>query len=35
LAEKVGAMTERIEAFNAEHLDECAYLFMTAFNAEP
>ena len=28
-------MTERIEAFNAEHLDECAYLFMTAFNAEP
>src|SRR3712207_3133826 len=28
-------MTERIEAFKPEHLDECAYLFMTAFNAEP
>ncbi len=28
-------MTERIEAFGREHLDECAHLFMTAFNAEP
>ena len=28
-------MTERIEAFKPEHLDECAQLFMTAFNAEP
>jgi aminoglycoside 6'-N-acetyltransferase I len=28
-------MTERIEAFKPEHLDECAHLFMTAFNAEP
>lgn len=28
-------MTERIEALTAGHLDDCAYLFMTAFNAEP
>src|SRR5918997_3791447 len=28
-------MTERIEAFKPEHLDEGAHLFMTAFNAEP
>ena len=28
-------MTERIEKFEEDHLDECAHLFMTAFNAEP
>ena len=28
-------MAERIEEFKADHLDECAHLFMTAFNAEP
>ena len=28
-------MAERIEAFKVEHLDDCAHLFMTAFNAEP
>jgi ribosomal protein S18 acetylase RimI-like enzyme len=28
-------MGERIEEFKADHLDECAHLFMTAFNAEP
>jgi aminoglycoside 6'-N-acetyltransferase I len=28
-------MAERIETFKAEHLDDCARLFMTAFNAEP
>ncbi len=28
-------MAERIEAFKEEHLDDCAHLFMTAFNAEP
>ncbi len=28
-------MAERIEEFEADHLDECAHLFMTAFNAEP
>lgn len=28
-------MHERIEAFGVEHLDDCANLFMTAFNAEP
>ena len=28
-------MAERIEAFKADHLEECAHLFMTAFNAEP
>jgi len=29
------AMAERIESFTEDHLDECARLFMTAFNAEP
>ncbi len=28
-------MGERIEEFKANHLDECAHLFMNAFNAEP
>lgn len=28
-------MAEHIEAFTIEHLDECAHLSMTAFNAEP
>lgn len=28
-------MAERIETFGVEHLDDCARLFMTAFNAEP
>src|SRR5918998_377445 len=28
-------MAERIEAFNEDHLDECAHMFMTTFNAEP
>jgi aminoglycoside 6'-N-acetyltransferase I len=28
-------MAERIEPLRVEHLDECAHLFMTAFNAEP
>lgn len=28
-------MAERIETFGAEHLDDCARLFMSAFNAEP
>lgn len=28
-------MTELIEAFGREQLDDCAHLFMTAFNAEP
>ena len=28
-------MAERIEAFTADHLDECAHLLMSAFNAEP
>lgn len=28
-------MHERIEAFGVEHLDDCAHLFMSAFNAEP
>lgn len=28
-------MVERIETFRVEHLDDCAHLFMTAFNAEP
>src|SRR5829696_1280110 len=28
-------MVERIETFGLEHLDDCAHLFMTAFNAEP
>lgn len=28
-------MAERIEEFEADHLDDCARLFMTAFNAEP
>ena len=28
-------MAEHMEAFKPEHLDECAHLFMTAFNAEP
>jgi hypothetical protein len=31
----MGTMSERIEKFKAAHLDECAHLFMTAFNAEP
>ena len=28
-------MVERIETFGVEHLDDCARLFMSAFNAEP
>lgn len=28
-------MSERIEAFNEDHLDECAELLVAAFNAEP
>ncbi len=28
-------MSERIETFTIVHLDDCAHLFMTAFNAEP
>ncbi len=28
-------MSERIEAFTADHLDECANLLMITFNAEP
>jgi aminoglycoside 6'-N-acetyltransferase I len=28
-------MAERIETFGVEHLDNCARLFMSAFNAEP
>ena len=28
-------MAERIETFGVEHLDDCARLFVTAFNAEP
>ena len=28
-------MSERIETFKVGHLDDCAHLFMTAFNAEP
>jgi aminoglycoside 6'-N-acetyltransferase I len=28
-------MTEHIEAFKEEHLDDCAHLFIAAFNAEP
>jgi hypothetical protein len=28
-------MGERIEAFKLNHLEECAHLFMNAFNAEP
>ena len=28
-------MSERIETFTIDHLDDCAHLFMTAFNAEP
>jgi aminoglycoside 6'-N-acetyltransferase I len=28
-------MAERIEKLQADHLDECAHLLMTAFNAEP
>ena len=28
-------MDERIETFDVEHLDDCAHLFMIAFNAEP
>jgi GNAT superfamily N-acetyltransferase len=28
-------MGERIEEYKADHLDECAHLFTTAFNAEP
>ena len=28
-------MSERIEAFTADHLDECANLLMVTFNAEP
>ena len=28
-------MAERIEAFGADHLDECAELMVVAFNAEP
>ncbi len=28
-------MGERTEELKADHLDECAHLFMTAFNAEP
>lgn len=28
-------MAEHIEAFTAAHLEECAHLLMTSFNAEP
>ena len=28
-------MSERSEGFGAEHLDECAYLLVATFNAEP
>jgi aminoglycoside 6'-N-acetyltransferase I len=28
-------MSERIETFKVGHLDECAHLFMIAFNVEP
>jgi aminoglycoside 6'-N-acetyltransferase I len=28
-------MSERIETFTIDHLDDCAHLFMIAFNAEP
>jgi aminoglycoside 6'-N-acetyltransferase I len=28
-------MAERIEKFTIDHLDDCAHLFMSAFNAEP
>jgi hypothetical protein len=28
-------VTERIEEFEVDHLDECAHLLMTTFNAEP
>jgi aminoglycoside 6'-N-acetyltransferase I len=28
-------VSERIETFEIDHLDDCAHLFMTAFNAEP
>jgi aminoglycoside 6'-N-acetyltransferase I len=28
-------VSEHIEGIGAEHLDECAYLLVTAFNAEP
>ncbi len=28
-------MAERIEEYSEDHIDECAHLFMTAFNAEP
>lgn len=28
-------MAEHMETFTVEHLDDCAHLFMTAFNAEP
>ena len=28
-------MSERIETFTLDHLDDCAHLFMIAFNAEP
>jgi hypothetical protein len=34
-SEQVRTMAERIEAFKVDHLEECAHLFMTAFNAEP
>ena len=28
-------MAERIEAFKPHHLDECAHLLVSTFNAEP
>ena len=28
-------MAERIEALREEHLDECAHLYVSTFNAEP
>ena len=28
-------MTEHIEAFNEDHLDDCAHLLVATFNAEP
>jgi hypothetical protein len=28
-------VAERIEKFTIDHLDDCAHLFMSAFNAEP
>jgi aminoglycoside 6'-N-acetyltransferase I len=32
---EAGVVAERIEKFTIDHLDDCAHLFMSAFNAEP